>query len=86
MNTQIAHVTALRTPYHALGDEHGPRTPEWATRRSVYRADGHTLYLVETDHLAEARGDLITLARKGWDVQIDRHGAGASIALMRAAA
>lgn len=80
------NLTTLRTPYHALGDGTGPRTPEWATHRSVYRASGRTLYLVETDRFDAAQRDLATLARNGWDVQVDRAGRAASIALSRKAA
>lgn len=81
MNTPIA----LRTPYHALGDG-TPRVPDWAGNRSVYRSAGRTMYLVETDRFAAAQRDLSSLASSGWDVQVDRHGNTASIALSRSAA
>ena len=61
---------ALRTPYHALGADQEMRVPVWAQHRSVYRTAGRTIYLVETDRLADARGDLATLDRAGWDVRI----------------
>lgn len=104
--TNIAHLTApagvgaqtavrtLRTPYHALGElaQHDgtPRVPEWAQHRSVYRAAGRTLYLVETDRLDAARQDLDALSRLGWQVQVDRaddrSGDVANITLSRRAA
>lgn len=65
----------LHTPYHALGDEHGVRVPEWAQHRSVFRGAGRTTYLVETDSLDAAQGDLEQLATNGWDVRIERSGA-----------
>lgn len=82
-NTQVRNP---RTPYHALGDDGVLRVPTWAQHRSVYRSAGRTFYLVETDRLADARGDLDTLVCSGWDVQIDSEGSGASIALTRLAA
>lgn len=64
-------VARLRTPYHSLGGDDAMRVPTWAERRSVYRASGRTLYLVETDSLVDARDDLALLNRAGWQVQID---------------
>ncbi len=68
--------SALRTPYHSLGDERSMRVPSWAQHRSVYRTSGRTLYLVETDRPAEARIDLEQLTRSGWDVHVDAAPAG----------
>ncbi len=82
----MTNITALRTPYHALGDGDGPHVPEWAQHRAVYRSAGRTLYVVETDRLDAARTDLDALARDGWNVQVDRDGRSASIALTRTAA
>lgn len=82
----MTNITHLRTPYHALGDSDGPRVPEWAQHRSVYRAAGRTLYLVETDQVDAAHNDLSTLAERGWNVQVDRAGDAANIRLTRAAA
>jgi len=84
-------VRTLRTPYHALGEltrhDGTPRVPEWAQHRSVYRAAGRTLYLVETDRLDAAQHDLDALSRLGWQVRIDRDagdlGDAASITLSR---
>lgn len=59
-----------RTPYHSLGDAQRMRVPSWAQHRSVYRSEGRTLYLVETDSLAEAREDLALLNRAGWNVRV----------------
>lgn len=75
--------TSLHTPYHALGNAHGVRVPGWAEHRSVYRADGRTIYFVETTCLDLARRDLRQLDREGWDVTIDERdgGSGARIAL-----
>ena len=77
----------LRTPYHSLGDDHEMRVPEWAQHRSVYRTGGHTMYLVETDNLDEARGDLNRLDRAGWEVRVSEDpgapGSRARIALTR---
>lgn len=84
--TDLAPVRTLRTPYHALGELGTPRVPEWAGHRSVYRAAGRTLYLVETDRLDAARRDLRMLAQGGWDVQIDHDGEAASITMSRKAA
>ncbi len=81
-----AAVRTLRTPYHELGELGEPRVPEWAQHRSVYRAAGRTLYLVETDRLEAAERDLDSLARSGWHVRIDRDGEAANITLSRAAA
>lgn len=80
--THTTHFT-LHTPYHALGDEHGLRVPGWAERRSVYRSDGRTVYLIETTCLDLARRDLRKLNGAGWDVSIDEavSGAHAVIAL-----
>lgn len=66
-------ITPIRTPYHELGVDGSPVVPEWAHNRSVYRAAGRTLYLVETDSLRTAKKDLDKLAKRGWDVHID-HG------------
>ncbi len=66
----------LRTPYHSLGGETEMRVPSWAQHRSVYRASGRTLYLVETDRLSEAKNDLRRLDRAGWDVRVDKTSAG----------
>lgn len=83
--TEHAGIAApSRTPYHSLGD--GEMViPDWAQRRSVYRASGRTLYLVDTDSLGAAEGDLTHLNRSGWDVQVAEHadGPGARIALTR---
>jgi hypothetical protein len=89
IDTTIAPVRTLHTPYHelaALRREQSPQAPEWAQHRSVYRAGGRTLYLVETDRLDAARHDLDTLAGRGWEVRIDRDGAAANITLSRKAA
>lgn len=80
-----APVRLLRTPYHELGAG-APCVPAWAQHRSVYRAGGRTLYLVETDRLDAARRDLDALARNGWSVEIDRDGETANITLSRRAA
>jgi len=78
--------STLRTPYHELGSG-SPHVPAWAQHRSVYRAAGRTLYLVETDALDIARPDLDTLSSRGWDVRIDRATkSSASISLSRTAA
>ncbi len=82
----FAAVRTLRTPYHELGELGTPRVPEWAQHRSVYRAAGRTLYLVETDRLAAAQRDLDALARNGWQVLVDRDGDAANITLSRVAA
>lgn len=66
---------ALHTPYHALGGTRGARVPSWVKHRSVYRGEGRTTYLVETDHIESATGDLARLADAGWDVLIERVGA-----------
>jgi hypothetical protein len=79
------NITPLRTPYHELSAGDTPVVPEWAGHRSVYRAAGRTLYLVETDRLDAARDDLDSLAGLGWDVRIDCAGSGANIVLTRAA-
>ena len=79
------NITPIRTPYHELGGGNTPIVPEWAQHRSVYRAAGRTLYLVETDRLDAARCDLDSLAGLGWDVRIDPAGSGANITLTRAA-
>lgn len=79
-------LTPVRTPYHELGSG-SPVVPGWAQHRSVYRAAGRTLYLVETDALDTARGDLDTLSNRGWDVRIDRGDkSAASISMSRKAA
>lgn len=82
--TPIRPSATQRTPYHSLGDG-DMRIPEWAQHRSVYRASGRTLYLVDTDRLSEARGDLARLDRAGWDVRVAEtpEGSGARIALSR---
>ncbi len=90
MTHNITNITPIRTPYHELG-QGTPRVPEWAQHRSVYRAAGRTLYLVETDALDTARQDLDTLSSRGWEVRIDPAGnlggaQAASIALSRRAA
>lgn len=72
----------LRTPYHDLGEAGTPRIPAWASRRSVYRSAGRTLYLVETDRLEAARRDLAALRRNGWEVQIDAGGGADRVALV----
>lgn len=74
---------APRTPYHSLGGEADMLIPDWAQRRSVYRTSGRTLYLVETDRIDDARGDLAKLDRAGWDVSVDTAGPAARIALTR---
>lgn len=77
--------TIARTPYHALGGGEGMLIPDWAQHRSVYRAAGRTLYLVETDRLSDATLDLKRLNRAGWDVQVSEDPAGSTsrIALTR---
>lgn len=88
----LAPVRALRTPYHELarvGSGDGAlRVPGWAQHRSVYRSAGRTLYRVGTDRLDEAKRDLDTLSRHGWEVRVDRDGEGdsANITLSRQAA
>lgn len=82
----LTPVRTLHTPYHELGELGRPRVPEWAGHRAVYRAAGRTLYLVETDRLDAAKGDLDALARSGWQVRIEREGAAANITLTRDAA
>lgn len=84
-NTSLASAAVARTPYHALSDDMQLVVPDWAGQRSVYRSSGRTMYLVDTDQLSAARGDLKRLARAGWDVQVAKHpaGAGARIALSR---
>ena len=81
MRTNIK--STLHTPYHALGTAEGLRVPGWAERRSVYRTEGRTVYLVETTCLDLARRDLRTLDRAGWEISIDEgvDGVGATIAL-----
>lgn len=78
-------VVPLRTPYHSLGTATEMRVPAWAEQRSVYRSAGRTLYVVDTASLADARADLKTLDRAGWEVQVaqDPSGSGARIALTR---
>lgn len=86
MNMQTAaslHPRTPRTPYHSLGGETDMRIPEWAQRRSVYRASGRTLYVVETDSIDEAKGDLARLDRAGWDVSVEHSGPAARIAFTR---
>ncbi len=61
-----------RTPYHSLGDGE-MIIPDWAQHRSVYRTSGRTLYVVDTDRLGDAKGDLARLNRAGWDVQVAEH-------------
>lgn len=81
-----ASIVPARTPYHSLGDG-DMRIPSWAQHRSVYRTGGRTLYLVETDSLGDARGDLDRLSHAGWDVRVAQDPAGstdtARIALTR---
>lgn len=74
---------APRTPYHSLGGEAEMLIPDWAQRRSVYRTSGRTMYLVETDRIDDARGDLAKLDRAGWDVSVNDSGQGAQIAFTR---
>ncbi len=83
--SKLDPTAVLRTPYHSLGDEEGMRIPSWAQRRSVYRASGRTLYVVETDSLREAKRDLVKLDRAGWNVEVakDPAGSNARIALTR---
>lgn len=76
-------IAPTRTPYHSLGGGAEMRVPDWAQHRSVYRAAGRTLYLVETDRLSDARADLARLDRAGWDVQVHEDGGAARIALTR---
>ncbi|MFF8819418.1 MULTISPECIES: hypothetical protein [Leucobacter] len=76
---------APRTPYHSLGEGAKMRIPAWAQHRSVYRSAGRTLYVVETDTLADARRDLVRLDKAGWDVAVEAAGTNARIALSRAA-
>lgn len=83
-----AHADAspvLRTPYHSLGAPDAMCVPEWAEQRSVYRSAGRTFYVVDTASFADARADLKTLDRAGWDVQVakDPAGSGARIAFSR---
>lgn len=78
----------LRTPYHSLGADHEMLVPDWAQHRSVYRTQGRTLYLVETDCLDEARDDLRRLDQVGWEVHVTEdpeapRGSRARIALTR---
>lgn len=82
-NTQIR--PAPRTPYHSLGGETEMRIPAWAEHRSVYRAAGRTLYVVETEQLGRARRDLAKLGRAGWNVSVETAGDAARISLSRAA-
>lgn len=75
-----------RTPYHALDQDTKAgvvQIPAWAEKRSVYRAEGRTLYIVETADLDEARTDLATISRAGWDVDVEPLGEGARISLTR---
>lgn len=61
------------TPYHDLGDDAGPRIPNWAEHRSVYRGAGQTTYIVETEHFDRAaKRDLSHLAQHGWHVTVER--------------
>lgn len=76
---------APRTPYHSLGEDATMRIPGWAKHRSVYRSAGRTLYVVETDALAEAHSDLARLGDSGWNVAVETAGPSARIALTRAA-
>ncbi|MGO1537995.1 MAG: hypothetical protein ACTHZ9_07160 [Leucobacter sp.] len=64
----------LYTPYHALGGAQGVRVPAWAKHRSVFRGEGRTTYLVETDQVDAASNDLYDLATKGWNVHVERDG------------
>ncbi|MBP1326059.1 hypothetical protein JOF28_001291 [Leucobacter exalbidus] len=82
---RTAQAAPLRTPYHSLGADQAMRVPAWAEQRSVYRSSGRTLYVVDTEHLADARADLKLLDRAGWDVQVDKAptGTGARIAFTR---
>lgn len=74
-----------RTPYHSLGHDAALHIPEWAQHRSVYRSNGRTLYVVETDSIDSARTDLARLDRAGWHVDVTESGPAARIALSRAA-
>lgn len=66
----------LHTPYHSLGGDNGLRVPGWVDRRSVYRAEGRTVYLVKTSCINMARRDLNRLQRAGWHVEVDRQDSG----------
>lgn len=83
MNNIIRHTAISRTPYHSLGDGQEMIVPAWVQHRSVYRAAGRTLYVVETDRLEDARLDLARLNRAGWDVQIEGEASEARITLTR---
>lgn len=74
---------APRTPYHSLGGDTQMLIPGWAQHRSVYRSAGRTLYVVETDTLADAQKDLARLGRAGWNVSVENTGPGARISLSR---
>ncbi|PRI10247.1 hypothetical protein [Leucobacter massiliensis] len=80
-------VRPLRTPYHSLGDGSEMVVPSWAQHRSVYRSSGRTLYLVDTERLSDAHGDLARLDRAGWEVRVaedpEAPGSRARIALSR---
>lgn len=84
-NTTTQIRPAPRTPYHSLGGETEMRIPDWAEHRSVYRAAGRTLYVVETEQLDRARRDLVKLGRSGWNVSVETAGPAARISLSRAA-
>lgn len=83
--TEDTATNSARTPYHALGGAEGMRVPAWAQHRSVYRAGGRTLYLIETDRVNDATLDLKRLSRAGWEVQVteDPTGPATRIALTR---
>lgn len=75
MNTMNNNAAVLRpvprTPYHSLDAElQTPVVPGWAQHRSVYRSEGRTLYLVETDQLVAAQPDLGKLEGSGWQVTV----------------
>lgn len=82
-NINHTHSAPVRTPYHSLGGGHEMIVPGWAQHRSVYRAAGRTLYVVETDRLDDARLDLARLSRAGWAVQIEGEPSDARITLTR---
>lgn len=67
--------TTILTPYRALHTVAGDRAPqqlipEWAHKRSVFRAGHATYYVVETQDIASAKSDLDTLATLGWNVDV----------------
>lgn len=65
--------TLPQTPYkalYALAGDSGQLTPEWASKREVFRSGHRTHYVVETTQLAKARRDLANLQQNGWEVSI----------------